>query len=88
MREKKYIVTEHPGTNYLPFQSKNNIHLSLSPQSCDTTFSSYSNKQYQNSSKFVGLKLKFDSEDSDSSCQSGNSGNSIWKPVFKKKKLI
>ena len=86
--EKKYIVSKHPGLNYQPIQSNNNSNLSSSSQSCDTTFSSYLNKQHPNSSKFVGLKIKFDSEDSDSSCSSENSGLSIWKPVFKKRKTL
>jgi len=85
--ERKYIVTKHPGSDYLPLQNKNNIDSSPSLQSCTTTFSSYLRKQHPRSSEFVGLKIKFDSEVSDSSSFSESSDDhSIWKPVFKKKK--
>jgi len=88
--ERKYIVTKHPGSDYLPIHTKNNIDSSPSLQSCNTTFSSYLKKQHPGSSKFVGLKIKFDSEDSDSSSfsESSDEEHSIWKPVFKKRKTL
>jgi len=86
--EKKYIVTRHQSSTSLFPKNKNSIDSSQSSQSRDTTFSSYINRQQPISSNFVGLKIKFDSEDSDSSCYSENSKLSIWKPVFKKKRAL
>jgi len=85
--ERKYIVTKLPGLDYPPLQTKININSPSSLPSCNTTFSSYLKRQHPRSSKFVGLKIKFDSEDSDSSSFSESSDErSIWKPVFKKRK--
>jgi len=85
--EKKYTVKKRSGPISLLPHSEKSGETSQSSQSCDTSFSSYVKNQDPNSSAFFGIKLKFDSDDSDSSCQSANSGNSIWKPVFKKRKL-
>jgi len=84
---KKYIATKRSGPTPLLIQPNNSCATSHSSKSCITTFSSYLNKQVPTSSKFIGIKLKFDPLDSDSSCLSESSDNSIWNPVFKKKKF-
>jgi len=58
-----------------------------SSNSTDTTFSAYLNSDIHKTPKFVGLKIKFDSESSDSSCSSANSEDSVWDPVFKRRKI-
>jgi len=64
-----------------------NINLSQSPQSLNNKFSSYINKNQNQSSKFVGLKIKFDLETSDNSSYTDNSESSVWEPFFKKNKV-
>jgi len=86
--EKKYIVTKRPvlKSSLVHFKNKNFCDTSQSSQSHNTTFSSYLNRQDSNPSKFVGLKLKFDISDSDTSYNSDSSTNSVWDPVFTKKR--
>jgi len=51
-----------------------------------TTFSSYLHRNNKNSSSFIGLKLKFEKDDSEDSYSTIDSEDSIWKPAFKKRK--
>jgi len=65
----------------------NSLDSPQSPKSADTTFSEYINSDKQKPPEFVGLKIKFTSENSDSSCSTDDSENSVWDPVFKKRKI-
>jgi len=72
---------------------KNNICIesqdsdsSQSSRSAETTFSEYLNSDKHKTPKFVGLKIKFDSDSSVQSCSSADSENLVWDPVFKKRK--
>jgi len=59
---------------------------SQSSKSAETTFSEYLDSDKHKTPKFVGLKIKFDSDNSDKSCSSADSDNSVWNPVFKKRR--
>ena len=59
---------------------------SVSSSSENTSFSAYLNRDQFKSPRFVGLKIKFDSDNSDSSISSEVSSASLWSPVFKKRK--
>jgi len=59
---------------------------SLSSKSVATTFSAYLNSDIHKTPKFVGLKIKFDSDSSVDSCSSVDSEDLVWDSVFKKRK--
>jgi len=59
---------------------------SLSSNSVGTTFSAYLNSDIHKTPKFVGLKIKFESDSSVDSCSSVDSEDSVWGSVFKKRK--
>jgi len=82
---KSYVVKEIPIQTCPLIQSDSKV-LSKSSSSVNTTFTSYLNQQNRNSSKFIGLKLKFDSELSDDDCSTINSDDSIWETTFKRQK--
>jgi len=86
--DKKFTVTKlsRPRINLL--QSNKDIATnSQSSQSLNTTFSSYIDRQTK-PPNFVGIKIKFDSDTSSSESDTENSVNSIWNPVFKKRKTL
>jgi len=71
-------VTENPSVGSSPG--------TISSDSGNTSFSAYLNKDKFKTPQFVGVRIKFDSDRSDSSYSSKDSQNSIWNPVFKTKK--
>jgi len=84
--EKKYIVRKILKPAHKQSNSIDNSDSAHSLQSVNTTFSSYINSAQPKN--FVGLKIKFDLEDSEnSSCCTENSDDSVWEPVFKKRKI-
>ena len=84
--DNKYIVSKIPNSKLHSISDKGELASSSSSQTINTTFSSYINKNHSQSSKFVGIKIKFDSENSSDSDTSESSDNSTWKPPFKKRK--
>jgi len=84
--DTKYTVSKIP---LLDHKDAKNSSVGTSPtlsDSEDITFSAYLNKDKFKTPQFVGVKIKFDSDHSDSSYSSKDSQNSIWSPVFNKKK--
>jgi len=83
----KFFVSEIPQPKSRSSFDKDDLKSTLSSQTLNTTFSSYLRKPHIQSTKFVGIKIKFDSDSSiDSGCTE-DSDKSVWKPVFKKRKL-
>jgi len=82
----KFIVSKIPIFNNNTGIKAQHSDSSQSSKSADTTFSEYLNSDKHRTPKFVGLKIKFDSDSSDKSCSSADSENSVWDPVFKKRK--
>jgi len=68
-----------------PFKTEE---LDQSPLSIETTFSSYLHRQTKHSLPFIGLKLKFDTDESDDNCSTIHSEDSIWKPTFAKRRKL
>jgi len=84
--DKKYIVKKILKPTHKQSNAIDIIGSAHSTQSVNTTFSSYINSAQPKN--FVGLKIKFDLEDSEnSSCCTDNSDDSVWKPVFKKRHI-
>ena len=77
---KKIHIQSVPSSNLKP----ENLEGSISSDT--TTFSSYLHRHDKNSSSFIGLKLKFEKDDSEDSYSTIHSEDSIWKPAFKKRK--
>ena len=77
---KKIHIHSVHSSNPKPEHSEGSI------SSDTTTFSSYLNRHDKNSSTFIGLKLKFEKDDSEDSYSTIQSDDSIWKPAFKRKK--
>ena len=85
--DTKFLVSEIPKPKARSFSDKNELKSILSSQTLNTTFSSYIRKPHIQSTKFVGIKIKFDSDSSiDSDC-TDSSDSSVWKPAFQKRKL-
>jgi len=84
--ETKYIVSKIPESKPPSLYSKGGAEFKPSSQTINTTFSSYINKCHTQSSKFVGIKIKFNSDSSVGSDSTAESENSIWQPTFKKRK--
>jgi len=85
--DTKYTVSKIPLQNHKV--AKNPLVGSSPTPSSDsgiTSFSAYINKDKFKTPQFVGVRIKFDSDHSDSSYSSKDSQNSIWNPVFKTKK--
>ena len=94
IKEKPVLITESKSyiAKRINIQPAPSLHLNTeksiqSVPSVETTFSSYLHRQTVNPPQFIGLKLKFDTDDSENSCSTINSENSIWEPAFKKRKL-
>ena len=85
--DTKYTISKIPILNHKIVE---NPVVGTSPttssDSGNTSFSAYLNRDKFKTPQFVGLRIKFDSDHSDSSYSSKDSQNSIWNPVFKKKK--
>jgi len=84
--DTKYTVSKIPLLNH---KVSKNLAIGTSTTSSDsgnTSFSAYLNKDKFKIPQFVGVRIKFDSDHSDSSYSSKDSQNSIWRPVFKKKR--
>jgi len=86
--ETKYIVSKIPDSKPSSSYDKSKAGLTSSSQTVHTTFSAYINKFHTQSSKFVGIKTKFDSDSSVDSNSTETSDNSIWEPTFKKRKAL
>jgi len=85
--DTKYIVSKIPDSKSHSNSNKGEISSTSSSQTINTSFSSYINKHHTKSSKFVGIKIKFDSDSSSTSDTSETSDSSIWKSPFKKRKI-
>jgi len=84
-KSKSYIARKiNIQTLPVPHLKTEVSHQSLS--SVETTFSSYLHRQNLNPPTFIGLKLKFDTDESEDNCSTINSEDSIWEPTFKKRK--
>jgi len=86
--DTKYIVSKIPGSKPHATSNKDEIASTSSSQTVNTSFSSYINKNHTQSSKFVGIKIKFDSDSSSDSDTSETSDSSTWTSPFKKRKII
>jgi len=82
----KFTVSKIPIFKNTTCNKSQHSDSSQSSKSAETTFSEYLNSDKHRTPKFVGLKIKFDSDSSDKSCSSADSEDSVWDPVFKKRK--
>jgi len=85
--DTKFLVSEIPKPKARTLSHKNELKSVLSSQTLNTTFSSYIRKPHIQSTKFVGIKIKFDSDSSIASDCTDSSDSSVWKPAFQKRKL-
>jgi len=86
--DTKYIVSKIPGFKPCSNSNIGEILSTSSSQTANTSFSSYINKHHTQSSKFVGIKIKFNSDNSSTSDTSEASDCSIWESPFKKRKTV
>ena len=86
--DTKYIVSKFPDSKLHSTPNKGGTASTSSSQTINTSFSSYINKHHNQSSKFVGIKIKFDSDNSSDSDTSETSNISTWKPPFKKRRTV
>ena len=84
--DTKYSVSKFPLLQNKVELGRSIETLSNSSSSENTSFSAYLNKNKFKAPQFVGLKIKFDSDSSDSSISSEISRVSLRTPVFKKRK--
>jgi len=84
LNKRKYIISKIPISGINPPSNKHLKTSSHSSASIDTTFSTYLNSKSLQPPKFIGLKLKFNSDSSESGYSTEDSNNSVWKPVFGK----
>jgi len=82
----KFTVSKIPILKSIVCDNSQILENSLSSKSVETTFSAYLNSDIHKTPKFVGLKIKFDSDSSIDSCSSVDSEDSVWDSVFKKRK--
>jgi len=82
----KFTVSKIPILKSIVCDNSQVSDNSLSSKSVETTFSTYLNSDIHKTPKFVGLKIKFDSDNSVDSCSSVDSEDSVWGSVFKKRK--
>ena len=86
LNKRIYIISKIPISR---INSPTNKQFKPSPHSSasiDTSFSTYLKSKNLQPPNFVGLKLKFNSDSSESGYSTEDSNNSVWQPVFKKDK--
>jgi len=83
--DTKYTVSKIPCLNNKVAKTSLVDISSTSSDSENTSFSAYLNKNKVQTPHFVGVKIKFDSDSSNSSYSSTESQDSIWHSVFKKR---
>jgi len=82
----KFTVSKIPIFRNNIYNKSQHSDSSQPSKSAETTFSEYLNSDTHRTPNFVGLKIKFDSDSSDKGYSSADSEDSVWDPVFKKRK--